>query len=65
MGLTDRYALPYIKYINNKDLLDSTGNYIQHLVKTYNGKKSEKEYTYIVKYIAKPLCYTFETHIIL
>ena len=29
--------------INNKDLLYSTGNYIQYLVITYNGK----EYIYI------------------
>ena len=28
--------------INNKDLLCSTGNYFQHLVKNYNGKESEK-----------------------
>ena len=29
--------------INYKDLLCSTGNYIQHLVMTYNGKESKKE----------------------
>ena len=29
--------------INNKDLQYSTGNYIQYLIKTYHGKKSEKE----------------------
>ena len=29
--------------INNKDWLYSTGNYIQYLVITYNGKESEKE----------------------
>ena len=28
----------------NKDLLSSTGNYIQHLIIMYKGKKSEKEY---------------------
>ena len=28
--------------MNNKDLLYSTGNYIQYLVTTYNGKESEK-----------------------
>ena len=28
--------------INNKDLLYSTGNYIQYLVITYNGKESKK-----------------------
>ena len=30
--------------INNKDLLYSTRNYIQYLVRDYNGKESEKEY---------------------
>ena len=36
-----RYTLPYIKQINNKGLLYSTGNYIQYLLITYNGKESE------------------------
>ena len=35
------YTLLYIKEINNKDLLYSTGNYIQYLVIAYNGKESE------------------------
>ena len=39
----NRYTLLYIKQINNKDLLYSTGNYIQDLVITYNKKESEKE----------------------
>ena len=39
-------TLLYIKQINNKDLLYSTGNYIQYLVITYNGKEPEKEYTH-------------------
>ena len=39
-----RYTLLYIKQINNKDLLYSTGNYIQYLVITYKGKESEKKY---------------------
>ena len=30
--------------INNKDLLYSTGNYIQYLAINRNGKESEKEY---------------------
>ena len=30
--------------INNKDLLYSTGNYIQWLVATYHGKEYEKVY---------------------
>ena len=40
MGLTDTYKI-------NKDLLYSTGNYIQYLIITYNGKVSEKEYIYM------------------
>ena len=40
----NRYTPLYIKQITNKDLLYSTGNYIQYLVKTYKGKESEKEY---------------------
>ena len=43
----NRYTLLYIKQINNKNLLYSTGNYIQYLIITYNGKESEKEYIYI------------------
>ena len=39
----NRYILPYTKWINNKGLLYSTGNYIQYLAITYNGKESEKE----------------------
>ena len=45
-----RYALLY-KLDKNKDLLYSTGNYIQYLVIMYNGKKSGKEYIYIYIYI--------------
>ena len=33
-----RYKLLYTKWINNKILLYSTGNYIQYLVITYKGK---------------------------
>ena len=40
----NRYILLYTKQINNKDLLYSTGNYIQYLIVTYKGKESEKEY---------------------
>ena len=43
--------------INNKDLLYSTGDYIQYLV-TYNGKESEKN-TYMT---TKSLCCTPETN---
>ena len=38
------YTLLYIKLINNKDLLYSTGDYTQYFVITYKGKESEKEY---------------------
>ena len=31
----------------HKDLLYSTGNYIQYLVINYNGKESKEEYRYI------------------
>ena len=44
-------TLLYIKKIDNKDLLYSTGDYIQYLVITYNGKESEKEYIYIYMYV--------------
>ena len=37
-----------MKEINIKDILYSTGNYIQYLIMTYNGKESEK-YEYIYK----------------
>ena len=37
--------------MNNKDLLYSTGNYIQYLVITYNGKASEKEHIHILTYM--------------
>ena len=35
--------------MNDKDLMYSTGNYIQYTVITYNGKESEKQY--IERYI--------------
>ena len=43
----DIYTLLYIKQINNKDLLYSTGNYTQYSVMTYKGKESEKQHIYI------------------
>ena len=39
------YTLLYIKKINSKALLYSTGNYIQYLIKTYIGKEYEKDVT--------------------
>ena len=38
------YTLLYIKQLNNKDLLCSTGNYTQYFVMTYMEKEYEKEY---------------------
>ena len=51
----DNLTLLYIKFIN-KDLLYSTGNYIQYLVITYNGKESEKEHLYIYRCDLMDLC---------
>ena len=53
LGLTDTHSYVDIDIIDNKDLLYSTGNYIQHLVITYSGKESEKEYS---TYITESLC---------
>ena len=38
-----RCKLFYIECINNKVLLHSTGNYIQHLVINHNGEEYEEE----------------------
>jgi len=40
----NRHRGLHIKWINNKDLLYSTGNYIQYLAITYNREESEKEH---------------------
>ena len=47
----NRYTLLYIKEMNNKDLLYSTGNYTQYVVITYKGKEYEKIdiYAYITE----------------
>ena len=39
----NRYTLLYIKHVNNKDLLYNTGNNIQYLIITYNGKQAEEK----------------------
>ena len=49
-----RCKLVYIEWINNKGLLFSTGNYIQHLAVNHNGKEHEKEC------ITEPLCCTVD-----
>ena len=46
-----RCKLVYIGWINNRVLLYSTGNYIQHPVTNHNGKEYEKECVYIYIYI--------------
>ena len=38
------YTLLYIKWITNKDLLYSTGNFTQYSVMAYMGKESKKEW---------------------
>ena len=43
----DIYTLLYMEGINNKVLLYSTGNYIQYLAISYNGKEHENEYIYM------------------
>ena len=43
----DMYALLYLRWITNKDLLYSTGNSIQYSVITYMRKESEKEWAYV------------------
>ena len=45
MGLTNTHTTVY--KVNNKALLQSTGNYIQQLAITYSGRESEKEQTHV------------------
>ena len=65
----NRYTVPYIKWINNKDLLYNTGDYIQYLIITYNGKEFGEEYIYVyvcihvhTLNITESLCYIPEAH---
>ena len=46
LGIWDQPIHTTIYKINNKDLLNSTGNYAQYLVITYNGKGYEKAHTH-------------------
>ena len=46
-----RGKLLYVGWINNKALLYSTGNYIQHPVTNHIGKEYEKEYINIYIYM--------------
>ena len=43
----DIYTILYTKQITNKDLLYSTGNYIQYSVMTYMGKEPKEEWIYV------------------
>ena len=49
------YTLLYIK-LKKKNLMYSTGNYIQYFVITYNGKESEKNYIHTHIYIYICMC---------
>ena len=53
------YNLLYIKEMNNKDLLYSTGNYTQYIVIICKVEESEKEYVCVC--ITASLC-TSETN---
>ena len=46
-GINQEFWINIIYKIDNKNLLYSTGNYIQYLVTTNNVKESEKEYTHL------------------
>ena len=49
--------------MTSEDLLYSTGNYIQYLVITHNGKESEKEMCVCIHVcVTEPLCCTLETN---
>ena len=68
----NRCKLLHRELINNKVLLYSTENYIQHPGINHNGKEYEKEcvcvcvcvYIYIYKYIIESLCCTAEINIV-
>ena len=46
------YTLLYVKQINNKGLLYSTGDYTQYLTLAYNKKETKRPYIYIYIYMA-------------
>ena len=54
LGIWDGYTRRYIKQINSKNTLYSTGSSIQYLVVTYDGKESEEHtHTYAYTHIYK------------
>ena len=64
LGVWDQQIQTAVWKIDKNALLFSSENYIQHLVITYNGKESEKEYIYIYTHIliSESLCCTPETN---
>ena len=62
LGVCEQQIQTTIYKIDNTVLLQSTWNYIEDLVITYNGKESEKEhiYVYVCKLITLP--YTRNQH---
>ena len=55
----DIYTLLHIKWVTNKDLLYSTGNYTQYFIITYVGKESKIEKH---RYVTESLCCTLKTN---
>ena len=55
-----RCKLLYIEWINNKTLLQSPGNYIQHPMINHNGRTIKKNV-----HITQSLCYTEAIHTVL
>ena len=49
------YTLLYVKQINNKDLLYSTGNYIPYFIITIRGKSLKKN-MYNLSNLKKNIC---------
>ena len=45
--IESKHKLLYIEWINNKDLLFNTVNYIRYPMINHNGKEYEKEYIYV------------------
>ena len=61
-----RYKPLYMKQINDKDLMYSTGNQSQYSVIIYKGKESENNiYIHIYTHMAESLCCTYETNTLL
>ena len=57
----DMYTLLYLKWISNKDMLYSTGNFTQYSVMAYMGKESKKRLDICI-FITDSLCCKGESH---